>query len=319
MYISIIEGGEILLKKYLIRFGLVGALTFLVFFVYFYKTSGKFRQSIISAFVALTVFFSSQQPAHAAGQADAFTPQNQPHQSRPSHRSGLFSDRSSNDGSGPGKPNGDGSNGDDGGIPKYPRTESIEETQRHISNITEQINKLEEIKDSDSETEENQCQIKPLGKFDFDFNFELDENGNPTLIIPMKDGSIRRIEFDQTRDKWYHEDLFPNISAPDGFDNQAVRDLKYSDRLAYLRENIPDKNVIELQNEIGKNLSHPKTIPVPGFLGKYKIEGTIDINMESGLVSFTDGVTNKHRTIVKMSPEEIQELAKNGFHMFPEK
>jgi len=306
------------LKKYLLRFGLVGALTFLGLFIYFYKTSGKFRQSIITAFVI--VFFSSQQPAHSAGEADAaFTQQNQPHQSRSSHRSGFFSGRSSNDGSGPGKPNDDGSDGDDGGIPKYPKTESIEETESHLSTIDEQINELEEVTDSDSETEEDQCQIKPPGKFEVDFDFELDENGNPTLIIPMKDGSIRRIEFDQTRDKWYHEDRFPNISAPDGFDNQAVRDLKYLDRLAYLRENIPDKNVMELQNEIGKSLSHPKIISVPGFLGKYKIEGTVDINMQSGLVSFTDGVTNKHRTIVKMSPERIQKLAKDGFHIFPDK
>ena len=66
-------------------------------------------------------------------------------------------------------------------------------------------------------------------------------------------------------------------------------------------------------------MSHPKTISVPGFLGNYKIEATFDINMEYGLVSFIDGVTNKHRTIVKMSPERIQKLAKDGFHMFPEK
>lgn len=304
------------MKKYLIRFGLVGTLTFLVFFVYFYKTSGKFRQSIISAFVALTVLFSSQQAAHSAGQADAFTqqnPQHQQHQSCPQNK-GIFSRKSNNDGPGPGKNDGSGGD-DDSGMPKFPQTESVQDTQNRLDNIDEQIHKLEKVTDSDSETEENECQIKPPGKFDF----ELDENGNPTLIIPMKDGSIRRIEFDQTRDKWYHEDLFPNISAPDGFDNQAVRDLKYSDRLAYLRENIPDKNVIGLQNEIGKSLSHPKIISVPGFLGKYKIEGTVDINMESGLVSFTDGVKNTHRTIVKMSPERIQKLAKDGFHIFPEK
>ena len=88
----------------------------------------------------------------------------------------------------------------------------------------------------------------------------MDKNGNPILIISIKDGTIRRIDFDQTRNKWYHVDVFPNISPPNGFDNQAVRDLKYSDRLAYLRENIPDKSVIKLQNEIGKSLSHPKTI-----------------------------------------------------------
>ena len=193
----------------------------------------------------------------------------------------------------------------------------MEETQIHLSNIDELTHKLEEVTDPyDSETEENQC---PPGKFEVDFNFELDENENPTLIIPMKDDSIRRIEFDQTRDKWYHEDLFPNISTPDGFDNQTVRNLTHLDKLDYLRENIPDKSVIELQNEIGKSLSHPKTISVPGFLGKYKIEGTIDINMESGLVSFTDSVINKHRTIVKMSPQRIKKLAKEGFHLFPNK
>lgn len=152
-----------------------------------------------------------------------------------------------------------------------------------------------------------------------DFDFELDKNGNPTLTIRMKDGGIRRIEFDQTRHKWYHEDLFPNISAPDGFDNQAVRDLKHSDRLAYLRENILDKSVIQLQNEIGRSLSHPKVISVPRFLVKYKIEGTIDINMQSRLVSFTDYGTNIHRTIVKMSPKRIQKLAKDGLHLFPNK
>ena len=135
----------------------------------------------------------------------------------------------------------------------------------------------------------------------------------------MKDGSIRRVEFDQTRDKWYHEDLFPDIVAPDGFDNQAVRDLEYSDRLAYLRENIPDESVIELQNKIGKTLSDPKTISTPGLLGKYKKEGTVDINMESGLVSFTEAGTDKHKTIVKMSPQRILKLAQDGFHLFPNK
>ena len=137
----------------------------------------------------------------------------------------------------------------------------------------------------------------------------------------MKDGTIRRIEFNQTRDKWYHyhQNLFPNISAPNGFDKQALQNLKYSNRLNYLRENIPDKNVIELQNEIGKSLIHPKTVSVPGLLRKYKIEGMIDINMESGLVSFTENVTNKHRTIVKMSPKRMRKLAKDGFHLFSKK
>ena len=44
------------------------------------------------------------------------------------------------------------------------------------------------ITDSDSETEDNQCQIKPPGKFKVDF--ELDKNENLIVIILMKDGII---------------------------------------------------------------------------------------------------------------------------------
>ena len=175
-------------------------------------------------------------------------------------------------------------------------------------------------KSKESELEDNLTdQKKTIKGVEIDFDYEFDKNGNPILFVPMKDGGTRRIEFDQTHEKWYHEGIFPNISPPDGFDNQAVRDLDYSDRLDYLRKTIPDSSVIELQNEIGKSLSHPKTRSVPGFLGKYKIEGMIDINMQSGLVSFTDFCTNKHRIIVKMSRERIQELAKNDFHLFPNK
>ena len=297
--------------------GIIGTLTFLILFAYLYKTSGKFRQSLLAAFAAVTVGLLSSEPAQA-GQADGFTPSNQRHQSRPQIKiKSIFSSKSNNDSPGPGKPNDNNSDGNDGNIPNYPKTESIDETKRHLYNIDEQINELEEVEDSDSETEENQSEIKP--KFQVDFDYELDQNGKPILIIPMKDGSIRRVEFDQTRDKWYHEDLFPDIVAPDGFDNQAVRDLEYSDRLAYLRENIPDESVIELQNKIGKTLSDPKTISTPGLLGKYKKEGTVDINMESGLVSFTEAGTDKHKTIVKMSPQRILKLAQDGFHLFPNK
>lgn len=147
------------MKKYLVKLGLVGTLTFLVFFVYFYKTSGKFRQSIISAVVALTVLFSSQQAAHSINKAEGFTQRHPQHQSRP-RDDGFFSRKSNNDGPGPGKPDGDGSDDDDGGIPKYPKPESVEETQRRLSNMDKQIKKLEEVTDSDSETEKNTCSLK---------------------------------------------------------------------------------------------------------------------------------------------------------------
>ena len=72
-------------------------------------------------------FLSNQQALHSIGQADTFTPRNPQHQSCPQTKM-IFSGKSNNNGLGPGKPNNDGSDGDDDGILKYPQIESIEET-----------------------------------------------------------------------------------------------------------------------------------------------------------------------------------------------
>lgn len=50
-----------------------------------------------------------------------------------------------------------------------------------------------------------------------DFDYELDENGNPTIIIPMANSSKRHVDFYQTRDKFYHEDLFSVVEPPTSF------------------------------------------------------------------------------------------------------
>lgn len=133
-------------------FGLLGTLTFLGLFIYFYKTSGKFRKSIIAAFAAATFFFSGLTIARAAGEADAFTPQPQ-HQSRPSHRSGFFSGRSSNDGSGPGKPDDFGSDSDRDGLPQFPQTESVEKTEERVERIDDHLRQMSEVSDSGTESE----------------------------------------------------------------------------------------------------------------------------------------------------------------------
>ena len=144
-----VKGGEKLLKKYLRRFGLVGALTFLGLFIYFYKTSGKFCQSIITAFVI--VFFSSQQPAHSAGEADAFTTQPQ-HQSRP-QSTRISSVRSSNNGSGPGKPDDFDSDSGSNGLPQYPQRESVEKTEKRVERIDDYLRQMSEVSDSSTESE----------------------------------------------------------------------------------------------------------------------------------------------------------------------
>lgn len=163
MVITIInEGGGNIFSKYLLRFGLLGTLTFLGLFIYFYKTSGKFRKSIIAAFAAATFFFSGLTTARAAGEADAFTPQPQ-HQSRPSHRSGFFSGRLSNDGSGPGKPDDFGSDSDRDGLPQFPQTESVEKTEERVERIDDHLRQMSEESDSGTESEsEDECRARSI-------------------------------------------------------------------------------------------------------------------------------------------------------------
>ena len=79
------------MKKITIKFGVIAIITFFVFFAYFYKNSGKFRKSSISAFMAITVILSIPRPVRS-GQAevDAFTQQSQQHRNRP-QKQGIFS------------------------------------------------------------------------------------------------------------------------------------------------------------------------------------------------------------------------------------
>jgi hypothetical protein len=145
------------LKKYLLTFGLLGTLIFLGFFIYFYKTSGKFRQSIIAAVAAIVISTSSIAPTRAAGEADAFSNQ-QPHQqSRPAPRSGsgFFSGKPSNDGSGsgPGKPDDSGSDLSTDGLPQFPQVEPVEKTEKRVDKIDDHLRQMNEVSDSDTETE----------------------------------------------------------------------------------------------------------------------------------------------------------------------
>lgn len=141
------------MKKYFVTFGVLGLLTFLSLFLDFYKTTRKFRQSILAAFVAVSFYFSGMKSAHSAGsgQLEGFTTQNQHHRSRSQQREGIFGHKSNNDGSGSGKPNDDGSGGGFDSLSKYPKPESVEKTQERVDHIDERLHGLEEISDTESE------------------------------------------------------------------------------------------------------------------------------------------------------------------------
>ena len=59
-------------------------------------------------------------------------------------------------------------------------------------------------------------------------------------------------------------------------------------------------------------------IPVPGFIGLYKENETLYINKKTGQIHFFNEVTNIWRTTIKYSKTQLERLAKNNFHLFPE-
>ena len=145
------------------RFSLIGILTFLGLFVYFYKTSGNFRKSIMSALVAAFILASGPLESEAKG-TDAFTTQQQT--TRIERNRSLFSRgaRKPNN-NGQGKPNGsDGSGDDDKDMSQYPKVESVQETESRLDDIDKSIARMEESSDS----EEEECEARE--------QFQVDES-----------------------------------------------------------------------------------------------------------------------------------------------
>ena len=196
--------------KSLLKLGLLGTLAFLGLSIYFYKTSGNFRKSIIAAFAAATFSFSSVKPAHAAGQADAFTTQQQ-YQSRLQQRGSrlrpdFFSGRSSNNGSEPEKPDDFGSDSDSDGLPKIPRTESVEKTEKRVERIDDYLRQMDEVSDSETESES-----------------EIEDECHPSM-----DAMSHSLNPEFSK---YQEDYYPK-SSPKRFDTNQHPPSKF-DQLAY--------------------------------------------------------------------------------------
>ncbi len=106
----------------------------------------------MSALVAAFMLSSGPLESEAKG-ADAFTPQHQtPHSQR--NRDSFSQAAKKPTSNGPGKPNNTGSDGggdDSNDMPQYPKTESVQETEKRIENIDEYIARMEESSDSEEE------------------------------------------------------------------------------------------------------------------------------------------------------------------------
>jgi len=238
---------------------------------------------MVAAFAAATFFFSGVPRAGAAGEADAFTSQPQPQSrpSRPSHGSGFFSGKSSsgkpssgksssgkssNDGSGPGKPDDNGSDGDgydDNGMPQYPKTESVQDTQKRLDNIDEQIYRLEKVSDSDSETEEDECRLESKAGFN-----ELPDSKN--FLYDMDQGRGLK---NQAKKVWKNpkakEEVLRMLNRFDD-ENSSIQEkpLKGFKNLTELKNSGPGPRII-----IHRGKNEPPT--VIGFCMRNDLDATL--------------------------------------------
>ena len=145
------------MRKRLLTFGIVGTLMFLGYFFYNFRKSRRFRQSILSAWVAVSIGLTSISPAHAGtGEADAFPSNSVPQRNRPRQNSNVFGGPDGSGGSGSENPDDSGSNGGDDLPQQFPKPESVEQTEERVRNLDAFIRELEE---SESSATESECEF----------------------------------------------------------------------------------------------------------------------------------------------------------------
>jgi len=120
----------------------------------------------------------------------------------------------------PEKSNNGGSGGDDGGnddngMPQSTKVESVEETEKHLTNMDEYIARMEES--SDSESEEEQCEAEKQ-----DYRVDI---VNDKLVLRMTRGNnSASVGEQELRKKIYHAPDF-GLVLPRDLDLDYVKSL----------------------------------------------------------------------------------------------
>jgi TolA-binding protein len=200
--------------------------------------------------VAAFILASGPLESEAKG-ADAFTPQHQtPHSQR--NRDSFSQAAKKPSSNGPGKPNNNGSDGgvdDDNGMPQYPKTESVQETEKRIENIDEYIARMEESSDS----EEEQCEATEQKK---EIRSRIKED--PGLVRAAKEACKN---MDVQKDITHLEEELAKGNENPGIGRKPIckgvteHRGKNGGRL-YVRES--DDNEIEILAKSGKKKSNQK-------------------------------------------------------------
>ena len=257
------------------------------------------KRIMVVIFLEVLIVFGNVKPADAKDNgfltgADAWS--NKPSISRPLRRNyGLFDSKTTSSSSGEPKKD------------PYSNSEinsDSNENRPKSTNLEHHFYSQEETSDDETEDE---C--------------PLSEESNRIKTGVTKDGTFVHVEASKMRDKSHHIDDFIDLKDLEGkFNIDYVKTLSYEDRLEYVRnkDNLPDELVYQMQDEVLEFFTDPETVLVPGFLGKYKEEGTVFINLKMNKVGFRDNPNYKCRTALKMSDKKIRRLAETDFHLFPD-
>lgn len=125
------------MKKILLRFGVSGVVLFTILFIYCYKTSGRFRQSLIASFAAVVFAFGSTDTViSGVSQVNAFKDGQQ------TCKNPRGAGRLKNPNFGSGDPHSGAGGGDGNNNAQFPRVESIEQTKGRIKRIDALITKM---------------------------------------------------------------------------------------------------------------------------------------------------------------------------------
>lgn len=132
-------------------------------------------------------------------------------------------------------------------------------------------------------TDKNTTEVKT------DFDYVLNENGDPTLLVPDnnpladKDQFIN-VESNQTSTHLHHAEEL-GIQLPKDFDMDHYKKLNREDRINYAKEMVPAETLLEYQNRIGKAMVDDNATFVTGFAGKNQKRTHLKIDTKNNFMS----------------------------------
>lgn len=141
-------------------------------------------------------------------------------------------------------------------------------------------------------------------------DFGSDQNKDVYGTRDMKIRTLDDFEFNLTHNRVRRKSYKVRVSIfkdkielPEAFDPKVVEKMQYKKRKAYLRDknNLPDKSVWQMQDEIARFFRSPTVEGFNGYIGVDRIEGRICHDPETMVAGFIDRRTRDFITISDFS------------------